>query len=84
MSDRIRRAILVLAVLSSGCASVWNYVDVTRADMSNYEKDRQVCAWESYISARCSYGGSVCMGDPRDAYKLCMYKLGYTVEGLKP
>ena len=84
MSAWIRRAIIVLAVLSSGCASVWNYVPVTRADMSDYEKDRQVCAWKSYVSARCSFGGSVCMGDPRDAYKLCMYELGYTVEGLKP
>ena len=74
----------LLALLLAGCASVWNYVEVTKADMTSYPNDRQVCAWKSYDVARCSWGGSVCMGDPRSSYKRCMYELGYTVEGLRP
>jgi hypothetical protein len=64
--------------------SVLNSVRASKTDMSNYENDRDGCRWESQLGAGCMYGGAVCKDDPRPAYNLCMYKLGYTVEGFAP
>ena len=77
----MRRLAWFVALGAVGCMPALQDIPVTRADMSRVAADRQACTWEAQVEARCS---TFCQHDPRPTYKLCMLKLGYTVEGVKP